>query len=96
MNDNETIRTGTKKVVITVFTQAVILALSFITGFILPKIMGPEEFGYWQIYLFYLGYLNLFGLGLNDGIGLFYGGYEYERLPFQRIRASMRVFFLFI
>ena len=41
MNDNETIRTGTKKVVITVFTQAVILALSFITGFILPKIMGP-------------------------------------------------------
>ena len=55
--------------------------------------MGPEEFGYWQIYLFYLGYLNLFGLGLNDGIGLFYGGYEYERLPFQRIRASMRVVF---
>ena len=96
MNDNETIRTGTKKVVITVFTQAVILALSFITGFILPKIMGPEEFGYWQIYLFYLGYLNLFGLGLNDGIGLFYGGYEYERLPFQRIRASMRVFFIYL
>lgn len=96
MNDNETIRTGTKKVVITVFTQAVILGLSFITGFILPKIMGPEEFGYWQIYLFYLGYLNLFGLGLNDGIGLFYGGYEYERLPFQRIRAAMRVFFIYL
>ena len=96
MNDNETIRTGAQKVVITVFTQAVILGLSFITGFILPKIMGPEEFGYWQIYLFYLGYLNLFGLGLNDGIGLFYGGYEYERLPFQRIRASMRVFFIYL
>lgn len=96
MNDNETIRTGTKKVVITIFTQAVILGLSFVTGFILPKIMGPEEFGYWQIYLFYLGYLNLFGLGLNDGIGLFYGGYEYERLPFRRIRASMRVFFVYL
>ena len=96
MNDNETIRTGAQKVVITVFTQSVILGLSFITGFILPKIMGPEEFGYWQIYLFYLGYLNLFGLGLNDGIGLFYGGYEYERLPFQRIRASMRVFFIYL
>ena len=35
-------------------------------------------------------------MGLNDGIGLFYGGYEYERLPFQRIRASMRVFFIYL
>lgn len=96
MNDNETIRTGTKKVITTVFTQVIILSLSFVTGFILPRIMGPEEFGYWQMYLFYLSYLNLFGLGLNDGIGLFYGGYEYSRLPFQRIRSSMRVFFLYL
>lgn len=77
-------------------TQAVILGLSFITGFILPKYMGPEKFGYWQIYIFYISFLNIFGLGFNDGFALFYGGYKYENLPFKRIRSSVRLLYLYL
>lgn len=85
-----------KKLLITVVSQGIILGLSVITGFVLPERMGPESFGYWQIYLFYLTYINLFGLGFNDGIALFYGGYDYEKLPFERLRASMRIVYLYL
>lgn len=84
-----------KKLLITVVSQGIILGLSVITGFVLPSKMGPENFGYWQVYLFYLAYLNLFGLGFNDGIALFYGGFYYDDLPFARLRSSMRAVYLY-
>lgn len=84
------LHSGVKAIGITVITQALILALSIITGFILPNKMGTEMYGYWQKYLFYLNYLNLFGLGFNDGIALYYGGCDYKNLPFERLRAAMR------
>lgn len=93
---HDIVNTGVKKVASAVLTQAVILALSFITGFILPKYMGPEKYGYWQIYIFYLSFINIFGLGFNDGFALFYGGHKYKDLPFKRIRSSMRVFYLYL
>lgn len=85
-----------KKIAVTVFTQAIILGLSLVTGFVLPKFMGPTMFGYWQVYLFYLAYLNLFGLGFNDGISLFYGGFEYKNLPFVRLRSGIRVIIIYL
>ena len=84
-----------KKLLLTVLSQGIILGLSVITGFVLPERMGPENFGYWQIYLFYLTYLNLFGLGFNDGIALFYGGFYYDELPFEKLRSSMRIVYLY-
>lgn len=84
-----------KKLLTAVISQGLILILSVITGFILPERMGPENFGYWQIYLFYLAYLNLFGLGFNDGIALYYGGYDYEKLPFEKLRSSIKIFSLY-
>lgn len=84
-----------KKLLITVVSQGIILGLSVITGFVLPSKMGPENFGYWQVYLFYLAYLNLFGLGYNDGIALFYGGYYYKNLPFEKLRSSMRAVYIY-
>lgn len=77
-------------------TQAIILILSLVSGFILPKYMGTKMFGYWQIYLFYLAYLNLFGLGFNDGIALYYGGYQYKDLPFKRLQNATRLFFIYL
>lgn len=85
-----------KKIIFTILSQGLILGLSVISGFILPEKMGPENFGYWQIYLFYLAYVNLFGLGFNDGIALFYAGYDYKKLPFQKLRSSMRIVYAYL
>lgn len=55
-------------------------AVSTLVILILPKWIGVEEYGYWQLYLFYLTYVGVFHFGWNDGIYLRYGGYRYESL----------------
>ena len=40
---------------------------------LLPKIMGAKEYGYWQLYIFYLSYVGFIHLGWVDGIYLRYG-----------------------
>lgn len=47
---------------------------------IVPKLIGIEDYGYWQLYLFYASYVGFMHLGWNDGIYLRYGGVEYEKL----------------
>lgn len=92
MGKNHSIIDGTRKIISTVLTQAVILGLSIITGFLLPQKMGPEKYGYFQVYIFYMSYINIVGLGFNDGLNLFYAGFDYEKLPFDRLRSAIRFF----
>lgn len=54
--------------------QAISLILSFTTSLIVPKLLGVQQFGYWQLFIFYSSYAGLFHFGLNDGIYLIYGG----------------------
>lgn len=96
MVENNIMHSGIRKIVITFLTQGVILVLSLIIGFILPKKMGTEMYGYWQIYVFYLAYLNFFGIGFNDGLTLFYSGYEYSDLPHKKIRSSMNILYIYM
>lgn len=56
------------------------LIVSIFISFFIPKFLGLEEYGYWQLYLFYISYLGFFYFGLADGIYLRYGGYYYEDL----------------
>lgn len=60
--------------------QLLSLAISLLMSFIVPKILGMEEFGYWQLFLFYVSYVGLFMLGLNDGVYLIHGGKSLESL----------------
>ncbi len=90
------VHSGVKKIASTILTQGIILTLSFVTGLILPDCMGPEMYGYWQIYVLYLAYLNLFGIGFSDGMALYYGGKKYEDLPFRRIRGAIVLVAVFV
>lgn len=56
------------------------MVISFIVVLILPKLIGVEEYGYWQLYLFYSSYVGFLHFGWNDGIYLRYGGKDYEDL----------------
>ncbi len=90
MDTKQLFHSGVKKIILTFLVQGIVLLLSLVTGFLLPRMMGKADFGYWQIYIVYSSYLHLFGLGFNDGISLYYGGYDYKDLPFGRIRSAMR------
>ena len=61
----------------------------------LPKIISVEQYGYWQVYLFYSTYVGILHLGLNDGIYLRYGGEEYNDLNFKLFYGEFKILFNF-
>ena len=63
-----------KKIGFALIMQALMLLCSLVTSLVVPKYMGTTQYGYWQIYYFYLNYINFVTLGYNDGLVLKYGG----------------------
>lgn len=90
--ENKIIKTGVKNIFFVLLSQCISLLLSFTTAFVLPMFFEVAEFGYWQVYVFYTGYLGLFCFGFNDGIYLRYGKYDYHELPFKLVRSSVKLF----
>ncbi len=64
----------------TISANLISLIVSTLVILIIPKLIGVEEYGYWQLYLFYSSYVGFFHFGLNDGIYLRFGGEEYKNL----------------
>lgn len=56
------------------------LLISTIVVLIVPKLIGVEQYGFWQIYIFYSSYVGFLHFGWNDGIYLRHGGEEYDKL----------------
>ena len=54
--------------------QGVAFIVSAVTAFVVPKILVSSDFGYWQLFLFYVGYIGFAQLGLSDGVYLRLGG----------------------
>ncbi|WP_367294544.1 oligosaccharide flippase family protein [Latilactobacillus sakei] len=64
----------------TIFSNLLSLVVSTLVVLIVPKLIGIDDYGYWQVYLFYTTYVGLFHLGWFDGIYLRYGGAHYSDL----------------
>lgn len=58
------------------------LLVNIIVTLLVPKFLGSEleQYGYFQIYLFYIAYVGFFHFGWCDGILLREGGKKYEEL----------------
>src|SRR5699024_9771678 len=56
------------------------LIISALVVLVIPRIIGVEDYGFWQLYLFYSSYITFLTFGWNDGIYLRYGGEEYDNL----------------
>lgn len=74
----------------TLFANLIALAVSTLVVLIIPKLIGVEEYGYWQLYLFYSSYVGVFHFGWNDGIYLRYGGENYENLDKDKISSQFK------
>lgn len=69
-----------KNFLYTLTSNLVSMIVSSLVVLIVPKFIGVEEYGYWQLYMFYISYSGFALLGWNDGIYLRYGGKEYRDL----------------
>ena len=74
--------------------QGIQLIRSILVSLLIPKVMGIEEFGYWQLFIFYTQYGGFLHLGLLDGIYLHEGGKRYENLDFCSLGYQLRIFIL--
>lgn len=54
----------------------------------LPKVLGVDDFGYWQLLVFYAGYIGFFHLGLNDGVYLVFGGTSRQGIDKREINSQ--------
>lgn len=78
-----------------IFSQAIGVVLGILKSIVLPMILSVSDFGYWQIYLLYVGYLGVLAVGFNDGLLLKYGKYDYEDLLNKKLGANIFLFMIF-
>jgi O-antigen/teichoic acid export membrane protein len=65
---------------------------SVLWSMLIPKLLGVEEFGYWQLFIFYTQYGGFLHFGLIDGIYLREGGKEYRQLDYSSLGYQLRMF----
>ena len=63
-----------------------------LVGFVLPKIMGLEDYGLYKTFTLYVTYVGIFALGINDGIYLKFGGKNYNELDKDEFSSYGRSF----
>ena len=68
--------------------QTVSIGLSVVTTIVVPKVLGVSEFGYWQLFIFYVSYAGFFHLGLSDGVYLLNGGLSRESIDRKSINSQ--------
>ena len=63
-------------------------------GFIVPKMMGVTEYGYYKTFTLYSSYVCVLHFGFIDGIYLKFAGKKFEELDKERFRTYTRFLFL--
>lgn len=56
------------------------LCISIFMVMFVPKFLSIDDYGLWQLFLFYFSYLGFLHFGLEDGIYLRYAGKDYHEL----------------
>lgn len=73
-----------------------VMLMGVLITLIIPKYLGPVQYGYYQLYVFYASFLGIFLLGFCDGIYLKYGGVEYEKLDIERFGRFFNFLFVYL
>lgn len=56
------------------------ISISIVMVMFIPRYLSLEDYGKWQLFLFYFSYLGFFHFGWEDGIYLRYAGLAFEQL----------------
>lgn len=82
------------KLWMSISANALGLIVSVVLTLIVPKALGVEAYGYWQLYAFYTSYVFLFHFGWVDGVLLRLGGANYEDLDYAKEKPLFSLFCL--
>ena len=78
------------------FTSNILsLLISVVIAFVIPKLISIEQYGYYQLYIFYTSYVGVSYLGLCDGFYLRIGGKYYDDLDKSLYSTQFRLLGVF-
>ena len=68
--------------------QGVSMLMSVLQTLLVPKVLGIQQFGYWQLYLFYASYVGFFHFGLSSGVYLEMGGIPRDEIDKSAVKSQ--------
>lgn len=80
-------------IIVVIFSNLLTTLSGVLIGFIIPKIMGIIDFGYYKTFTLYASYIGLFHFGFIDGIYLYYAGKKYDELDKEKFRLFTHFLF---
>lgn len=84
-----------KNIGYTISSNVINLMVGAIITLIIPKYISQSDYGYFQLYLFYIGYAGFLHFGWADGLILRYGGKSYDSLDKRIVGTQFKLFELF-
>lgn len=84
-----------KNISYTFSSNALSILVSIFIVLIIPKFIGVHEYGLWQLFIFYYGYVGVLHLGWADGLFLRRGGQTVKEINKESISAETLMFIVF-
>jgi O-antigen/teichoic acid export membrane protein len=81
-----------KKISYLTASQILSLLVSASLVIILPKFISIADYGYWQLFILYSGYVGLFHFGYSDGLYIKLGGNEIKKLDNKSLSEQFTLF----
>jgi len=75
-------------------SQIFSLLVSMIMIIILPRYVTVEDYGYWQLFILYSGYVGLLHFGYSDGLYIKLGGKNIKRISPFWISQQLNIFLI--
>lgn len=82
-------KTFLTNIIFSIGTQVISIIVSLIMTMGIPKVLSVKEYGYWQLFIFYVGFIGFFQVGLSDGLYLKYGGKNFEKINKQIVKSQL-------
>ena len=76
-----------KNILKVVFGNMSAIISGIFVGFVLPKIISVNDYGFYKIFTLYFSYIGVLSMGVIDGIVLKYGKFNYDELDRKAFRA---------
>lgn len=83
-----------RKVISSISSQVITLGVSILMTVGVTRFISVENYGYWQLFIFYTGYVGLAHFGICDGLYLLYGGKQLKDLNKREVKGIFILFFI--
>jgi|26BtaG_2_1085354.scaffolds.fasta_scaffold01047_7 O-antigen/teichoic acid export membrane protein len=77
-----------------ILSNLISVFISIVVILFVPKFIGVEEYGYWQLYILYTSFVGLLHFGWNDGLYLRYGGRDYNQIDKKLFSSQFYLLFI--